>query len=309
MRVLIAAALIATLFAAPALHAQTGCRDTPDGRICTLRQPLISGTLIDTATQRQFGLITVTSPLGSCSGTLLNRHWVLTAAHCVTNDGRRGGTQLPASRLLVSAGWSPRAVRPTQIVNYFSSHRLDVALLALAAGDLGPADVQLLRVQQVERTQEVIQYGRGISGYAQAGPPRVPAVADGRYRSARFRVERASDRAIGVEVNVNGQIGAGGDSGGPIHLTGQGGVSLGIAGVTSGCNGTFLPGARDGDWTWVTEITDCEFAPLYLIRDDIVRRIQPRHPQIDQRQPQTTLPRGRTADELVTQPPGGLLRR
>jgi hypothetical protein len=57
------------------VEAQEKCTDTPEGRVCQKQQPLVNGTLVvDIQTQKDLGLVTVG---GGCSGTLLNRSWVL----------------------------------------------------------------------------------------------------------------------------------------------------------------------------------------------------------------------------------------
>ena len=68
-----------------AAQAQTVCSDPPEGRICHLQQRIIAGALVSVQTQQDLGLVTVG---GGCSGTLVNRFWVLTADHCVTLTGR-----------------------------------------------------------------------------------------------------------------------------------------------------------------------------------------------------------------------------
>ena len=67
------------------------CTNTPDGLVCKVQQGLVAGTVVATDTQKNLGLVTVA---GGCSGTLLNRSWVLTADHCV-NVGNYVAGKLP----------------------------------------------------------------------------------------------------------------------------------------------------------------------------------------------------------------------
>src|SRR5688500_19252749 len=91
-----------------AAQAQTACRDTPEGRVCSVRQPIVGAAApVSTQVQRDLGLITIAN---GCSGTLVNRFWVLTADHCVTSDGRINGPSAPLTTLAVTAAWSGRVV-------------------------------------------------------------------------------------------------------------------------------------------------------------------------------------------------------
>src|SRR3954447_595411 len=83
------------------------CQDTPEGRVCSVQQPITAGTAVDEATQHRLGLVTVNR---GCSGTLLNRYWVLTARHCVTTDGSINGPLAVAPTVPVTATWAANRI-------------------------------------------------------------------------------------------------------------------------------------------------------------------------------------------------------
>lgn len=214
----------------PAALAQAPCRQTPEGMVCSIEQQIVAGNLVRLAAQQELGLVTVG---GGCSGTLVNRFWVLTADHCVTTGGAINGPTAPLANVPITAAWSPRVVTPTRFVRNWGASGLDVALIFLGAGDFGSERIQLFYVNKVEAGMTLMKFGRGISAYASAGPPPVPAVADGLYRSAVFTASAGSATRYTLPVNANGQVGNGGDSGGPDFVMAPNGVLLGIAGVQS----------------------------------------------------------------------------
>src|SRR2546425_51579 len=125
--VLIGAACLLALGSAPAEG--QNCINTPEGPLCQVQQPLVSGSLVDTATQKRLGLVTVG---GGCSGTLVNRSWVLTADHCVTTNAQLWGPQTAMTNLVITAVWTKRTAIPSFVVRgWVFSPAVDVALLYL----------------------------------------------------------------------------------------------------------------------------------------------------------------------------------
>ena len=123
--------------------------------MCSVQQQLINGTLVNIYTQKDRGLVTIAT---GCSGTLVNRSWVLTADHCVTTNGLVGGPTVAMMNLAVTAAWTSRRAIPTRVVrNWGLTSGLDVALLFLGGGDLGAANTQLFYVETVETNQTIIK--------------------------------------------------------------------------------------------------------------------------------------------------------
>jgi hypothetical protein len=257
-----------TIAAWVALSAPAWAQD--DGNIGQVGQGLVAGDAVDLATQQRLGLVTVS---GGCSGTLVNRYWVLTAHHCVSQQNVLGGALVDPSTVTVTAAWSDRVVVPTRIETYAFTDGLDVALLFLGRGDFGPADIQLFYTPPVDTFQVLRKYGRGLVSFASEGPPPVPATPSDGYRTALFVPLLADETSYVLPANSGGQVGNGGDSGGPDIVMSEG-IELGIVGVQSTCWAAGWVTGMPQTWTWATDVTSCTSAALYTIRDDIVSTIQ-----------------------------------
>ena len=147
-------------------------------------------------------------------------------------------------------------------------------MIFLGAGDFGSDRSQLFFVGEVDTTMRMMKFGRGRAGYASAGPPPKAAPPGGLYRSATFTVSAAAASGYTLPVNDAGQVGYGGDSGGPDYVLAPNNVLLGIAGVLSTCNVTGRVPGMPEDWNWVTDVGDCSSAAIETVRFDILQIIQ-----------------------------------
>jgi secreted trypsin-like serine protease len=93
-----------------------------------VQQPLVGGQLVGAGMLEKLGLLTLNSSSGSCSASLLNNYWGITASHCV-EVGPTITMLLSASAITLSTSWG--SVQSQQAVQIASFRPLDVAILRL----------------------------------------------------------------------------------------------------------------------------------------------------------------------------------
>lgn len=289
----ITSAIVAAAVCLP-FGAQAASDEGPIGKVS---QAIVAGDPVTPERQKELGLVTVG---GGCSGTLLNRYWVLTADHCVSiNPKVWGSADAPFASKPVSASWSAKIVTPTRYVRYWNSDALDVALIFLGDGDFGDVPVKLLFHQIAERGQVLAKFGQGICAFASgSGVKAKAAQTNCGYRTALFEASAADDTTVVLPKNKSGQVGNGGDSGGPDYQTDGFGKPISIVSVQSTCVASGHVSGKPAEWDWVTDISDCSSAALYTIRDEIMAHVLNETPLTRT----ATTPAGNVADALPNRP-------
>ena len=66
---------------------------------------------------------------------------------------------------MAPSAWRSGTATPTRSVRYYTSNRLDVALLFLGRGDFGARNTRLIYHNAVDTSMTLAKFGRGISAY------------------------------------------------------------------------------------------------------------------------------------------------
>jgi hypothetical protein len=275
--------IVSTLLVIAGAIAFASVAVTQEPRTGKVQQGLVAGTEVSNDVQQKMGLVTLSS---GCSGSLLRSNWILTAAHCVDDENAAMPgtyTNRQANTITITfsgTGLTPEVRTAAEIITF------------------RPNDVAIVRVQVPFNThdfdnREIYQgktkglrvrvLGRGINQFAQNGNP---VQQDGKYREGVFDVDAADDTTYSYP-SKNGVSVAGGDSGGPAFVKGEGSADFDpvdlIVGVTSNCQIQCTPGkmcgkaAAPNNWTWVTATPRCTDAAVGPVWNQIVKRLEPPH--------------------------------
>jgi len=292
-----------TLAAAGITHAQPENTGTTQQPLVTVNPPLAP------ATQQQFGLLTLDNPEGSCSASMLNDYWAITAAHCVFS---KNGTcpQFAPGQITLTANWpgigppqvagGPRqdtkAVKARRVITYGTvtacpntvATPSDIAILQVGLHDFGRPDSRPVKLEtrRPMANLTVTGFGRGINTLAaMVGGVAVPSSSDGQYRLADFSIISISPNSSAPPLTYSfpgnrGATIAGGDSGGPSlyqdwddPLSTRRKLEWRLMGVHSSCNWTCLTG-QTCPWQWAASVGPCADAAILPVRGQILADIE-----------------------------------
>jgi hypothetical protein len=255
--------------------------DDVTSKIGKVSQPLVAGTEVSEETQEVLGLVTINNGKGTCSGSLLNNEWIVTADHCVrTDDADPKSATFPVASVSVVATWkSYHQTQPAVEIWRFNPDH-DVAIIRVrrtfsVVGDDFNFGIKLSTIKDLSllNNYPVYFFGRGIYQLATTSSQ---SRSDGKYRFAGFRIADG-DTANGtyrLPKTDSGQSGAAGDSGGPTFMYESVGDPMTriLLGVHSTCQWKCVDGKscpKSNPWPWVGEIPSCTDAAIEPLRERI----------------------------------------
>lgn len=264
---------------------------------------------IDASTQRRFGLLTLTTPEGTCSASMLNDYWAITAAHCVVSQNGKCPV-FAADQITLQANWpgNTNSVKARRVITYGTPTLCpnpakggvantvgtpsDIAVVQVGLHDFGRPDLPEVKLDPRRPMVglPVTGFGRGINTLAaMVAAVAVPSSLDGQYRIADFSIASLNPNSSQPprEYSFAGNRGAttaGGDSGGPSFiqdwdnpLSPRRKLEWRLMGVHSRGETTCLVGQTcnaANPWQWAASVDRGWDAAVFPIRDRILEDIQ-----------------------------------